>query len=83
MRLPRYIYIQLSALVTAMWLARSAYEIIGAGATVTAKVKLTALALMGAAAIMAFGFAVQWAVDYFRTPRRRRDDNAKWTDRRR
>jgi hypothetical protein len=81
MRLPRHVFIRLSALATAVWLARSAYEIIPSGATSTAKVKLTVIALMGAVVIMAFGFAVQWAVDYIRAPRRRRDDSPKWIDR--
>lgn len=81
MRLPRHVFVRLSALVSAVWLARGAYEIIGSGATAATKAKLTALALMGAVAIMVFGFAMQWAVDYIRAPRRRRGDKPKWLDR--
>ena len=83
MRLPRYIFIQLAAIATAVWLAGSAYEIFGADATLTGKINLTVMALIGAAVIMGLGFFVQWAVDYIRPPRGRRDDKAKWIDRRR
>ncbi len=83
MRLPRFIFIQLAAIVTAVWLAMSAYEILGSVASVTGKLNLTVIALIGAAVIMGLGFFVQWIVDYIRTPRRRRDDKAKWMNRRR
>ncbi len=83
MRLPRYIFIQLAVIVTAVWLARSVYEILGASATFAGKVNLTVIALVGAAVIMGLGFFVQWVVDYIRTPRRRRDDKRKWMGRRR
>ncbi len=81
MRLPRYIFIQLAAIVTAVWLARSVYEILGVGATFAGKLNLTVIALVGAAVIMGLGFFVQWVVDYIRTPRRRRDDKGKWLGR--
>ncbi len=83
MRIPRYIFVQLAAIITAVWLARSAYEILGSGVSATGKVNLAVIALVGAAVIMGLGFFVQWAVDYIRTPRRRRDDKAKWLGRRR
>jgi uncharacterized protein HemY len=83
MRIPRYIFVQLAAIVTAVWLARSAYEILGSGATFTGKLNLTVIALVGAVVIMGLGFFVQWAVDRIRTPRRRRDDTARRIDRRR
>ena len=83
MRIPRFIFIQLAAIVTAVWLARSIYEIVGSGATLMGKLNLTVIALIGAAVIMGLGFFVQWAVDRIRMPRRRRDDTARRLDRRR
>ena len=77
MRLPRYIFIQLAVIVTAVWLARSVYEILGSVASFAGKLNLTVIALVGAAVIMGLGFFVQWVVDYIRTPRRRRDDKGK------
>ncbi len=78
MRLPRYIFVQLAAIATAVWLATSAYEILGSGGTFAGKLNLTVIALVGAVVIMGLGFFVQWVVDYIRTPRRRRDDKGKW-----
>ncbi len=77
MRLPRYIFIQLAVIVTAVWLARSVYEILGSVASFAGKLNLTVIALIVAAVIMGLGFFVQWVVDYIRTPRRRRDDKGK------
>ncbi len=83
MRIPRYIFVQLAAILTAAWLAVSGYEILGSSASATGKINLAVIALVGAVVIMGLGFLIQWAVDYIRTPRRRRDDNAKWLGRRR